>query len=96
MSPRLDASPTPIATSTPPPDQLDHPIDALDLIEGLPEIPRTMRSARSTRGPFPRPSSSDWSRWRKGTHEFAYVRNTLVELNLALVKFAASPLPLPQ
>ncbi|MGH3314307.1 MAG: RNA polymerase sigma factor SigF [Streptomyces sp.] len=26
----------------------------------------------------------------EGTHEFAYVRNTLVELNLALVKFAAS------
>jgi RNA polymerase sigma-B factor len=25
----------------------------------------------------------------EGTHEFAYVRNTLVELNLALVKFAA-------
>lgn len=26
----------------------------------------------------------------EGTHEYAYVRNTLVELNLALVKFAAS------
>ncbi|QPP08518.1 RNA polymerase sigma factor SigF [Streptomyces bathyalis] len=26
----------------------------------------------------------------EGTHEFSYVRNTLVELNLALVKFAAS------
>jgi RNA polymerase sigma-B factor len=27
---------------------------------------------------------------QEGTHEYAYVRNTLVELNLALVKFAAS------
>nr|EIF90141.1 SigL-like sigma factor [Streptomyces tsukubensis NRRL18488] len=26
----------------------------------------------------------------EGTHEYAYVRNTLVELNIALVKFAAS------
>lgn len=26
----------------------------------------------------------------EGTHEYSYVRNTLVELNLALVKFAAS------
>ncbi|MER8045392.1 RNA polymerase sigma factor SigF [Streptomyces sp. NPDC094032] len=26
----------------------------------------------------------------EGTHEYAYVRNTLIELNLALVKFAAS------
>ncbi|MEU9996030.1 RNA polymerase sigma factor SigF [Streptomyces sp. NPDC050848] len=88
MSPRLDAPRTPDAPSaeaTPPPT-----------LEGLPEI-----QAISEIGPFDQVDPLDARALSKtlfarldaleeGTHEHAYVRNTLVELNLALVKFAAS------
>ncbi|MYQ45425.1 RNA polymerase sigma factor SigF, partial [Streptomyces sp. SID4985] len=90
MSPRLDASHTPIATSTPPPDQLDHAIDPLDPLAGLPEIPPfdevgPVDARALSKTLFQRLESLE-----EGTHEHAYVRNTLVELNLALVRFAAS------
>ncbi|MFG2643769.1 RNA polymerase sigma factor SigF [Streptomyces sp. NPDC048370] len=88
MSPRLDAPRTPDAPSaeaTPPPT-----------LEDLPEI-----QAISEIGPFDQVDPLDARALSKtlfarldaleeGTHEHAYVRNTLVELNLALVKFAAS------
>lgn len=85
MSPRLDASPTPTATSTPPPAQLDP-----NPIEGLPEIPPydeigAVDARALSKTLFERLESLE-----EGTHEYSYVRNTLVELNLALVKFAAS------
>jgi RNA polymerase sigma-B factor len=85
MSPRLDASPTPTATSTPPPAQLDP-----NAIEGLPEIPPydeigAVDARALSKTLFERLESLE-----EGTHEYSYVRNTLVELNLALVKFAAS------
>ncbi len=90
MSPRLDAPRTHDApsTATPPPT---HPHG---LLEGLPdELPEI--------GPFDQVDPLDARALSKtlfarldaleeGTHEYAYVRNTLVELNLALVKFAAS------
>ncbi|MGW4193479.1 RNA polymerase sigma factor SigF [Streptomyces sp. NPDC005004] len=90
MSPRLDASHTPIATSTPPPDQLDHAIDPLDPLAGLPEIPPydevgPVDARALSKTLFERLESLE-----EGTYEHAYVRNTLVELNLALVRFAAS------
>ncbi|MFD8915137.1 RNA polymerase sigma factor SigF [Streptomyces sp. NPDC059575] len=90
MSPRLDASHTRIATSTPPPDQLDHAIDPLDPLAGLPEIPPfdevgPVDARALSKTLFQRLESLE-----EGTHEYAYVRNTLVELNLALVRFAAS------
>ncbi|MFI8351485.1 RNA polymerase sigma factor SigF [Streptomyces sp. NPDC085596] len=93
MSPRLDASPTHKATSTPPPDQLDHtidPLDPLDPLAGLPEIPPfdevgPVDARALSKTLFERLESLE-----EGTHEYSYVRNTLVELNLALVKFAAS------
>ncbi|MFI5976619.1 RNA polymerase sigma factor SigF [Streptomyces sp. NPDC051452] len=90
MSPRLDASHTRIATSTPPPEKLDHPIDPLDLFEDLPEIPPydeigPVDARALSKTLFERLESLE-----EGTYEHAYVRNTLVELNLALVKFAAS------
>jgi RNA polymerase sigma-B factor len=83
MSPRLDASHTRTATSTPPPEQLDP-------IAGLPEIPPydeidAVDARALSKTLFQRLESLE-----EGTHDHAYVRNTLVELNLALVKFAAS------
>ncbi|WP_208853135.1 RNA polymerase sigma factor SigF [Streptomyces albofaciens] len=59
-------------------------------IDGLPEIPPydevgPLDARALSKTLFERLESLE-----EGTHEFAYVRNTLVELNLALVKFAAS------
>ncbi|MBT2438569.1 RNA polymerase sigma factor SigF [Streptomyces sp. ISL-36] len=92
MSPRLDAPRTHDApsTATPPP--------TLGLPEGLPE---DLTEGLTDIGPFDRADPLDARALSKtlfarldaleeGTHEYAYVRNTLVELNLALVKFAAS------
>ncbi|MGW4568869.1 SigB/SigF/SigG family RNA polymerase sigma factor, partial [Streptomyces sp. NPDC004561] len=90
MSPRLDASHTPTATSTPPPDQLDHPIDPLDPIEGLPEIPPYDEVGPVDARALSKTLFERLQTLEEGTHEYSYVRNTLVELNLALVKFAAS------
>ncbi|WP_340378370.1 SigB/SigF/SigG family RNA polymerase sigma factor [Streptomyces sp. SS7] len=101
MSPRLDASPTPAATSTPPPvqDQLnpiaelpgprhpDVPAPYDELIPPQEEIAQigAVDARALSKTLFERLESLE-----EGTHEHAYVRNTLVELNLALVKFAAS------
>ncbi|GGY61369.1 RNA polymerase sigma factor SigF [Streptomyces omiyaensis] len=86
MSPRLDATRTPTAPSTArlprPADPTPAPHPALD-------------------GPLDRVAPADARALSKdlfarlavleeGTHEYAYVRNTLVELNLALVRFAAA------
>ncbi|WP_343998470.1 RNA polymerase sigma factor SigF [Streptomyces thermocarboxydovorans] len=96
MSPRLDASRTRKATSTLPEEHLD-PIEQDDmsvvqddLLAGLPEIPpydtvEAVDARALSRTLFERLESLE-----EGTHEYSYVRNTLVELNLALVKFAAS------
>ncbi|MFD5657414.1 RNA polymerase sigma factor SigF [Streptomyces hirsutus] len=97
MSPRFDASPTQKATSTLPPEHLT-PIEQDDadvvpdgdLLAGLPEIPPfdevgPVDARALSKTLFERLESLE-----EGTHEYAYVRNTLVELNLALVKFAAS------
>ncbi|MFH9136251.1 RNA polymerase sigma factor SigF [Streptomyces sp. NPDC017524] len=59
-------------------------------LEGLPEIPPyaevgALDARALSKTLFERLESLD-----EGTHEYSYVRNTLVELNLALVKFAAS------
>ncbi|MEU6947407.1 RNA polymerase sigma factor SigF [Streptomyces sp. NPDC046332] len=91
MSPRLDAPRThdaPSAEATPPPTLAELPG-----IAAIPELPEI--------GPFDQVDPLDARALSKtlfarldaleeGTHEYAYVRNTLVELNLALVKFAAS------
>ncbi|MET9910157.1 RNA polymerase sigma factor SigF [Streptomyces sp. NPDC006476] len=96
MSPRLDASHTQQATSTLPPEHLD-PIETIDhddsgedLLAGLPEIPPydevgPVDARALSKTLFERLESLE-----EGTYEYSYVRNTLVELNLALVKFAAS------
>ena len=99
MSPRLDAPHTRGATSTPPPDQehlepIAHiavpDVDPTDALAGLPEIPPfdevgSVDARALSKTLFARLESLE-----EGTHDHAYVRNTLVELNLALVKFAAS------
>ncbi|MEV3930168.1 MULTISPECIES: RNA polymerase sigma factor SigF [unclassified Streptomyces] len=59
-------------------------------LDGLPEIPPyaevgALDARALSKTLFARLEALD-----EGTHEYAYVRNTLVELNLALVKFAAS------
>jgi RNA polymerase sigma-B factor len=84
MSPRLDAPHVHGATSTP------DPADEADALAGLPEIPPydevgAVDARALSRTLFERLGSLE-----EGTPEYAYVRNTLVELNLALVKFAAS------
>jgi RNA polymerase sigma-B factor len=100
MSPRLDASYTRTATSTPPPDQLD-PIglhdapsagraDPAAALDGLPDIPRHDEVAPDDSRALSKTLFARLESLEEGTHEYSYVRNTLVELNLALVKFAAS------
>ncbi|MET9151135.1 RNA polymerase sigma factor SigF [Streptomyces griseoflavus] len=96
MSPRLDASPTPEATSTPAPEHLD-PIEQDDpgvvpddLLAGLPEIPPYDEVGAVDARALSKTLFERLESLAEGTSEYSYVRNTLVELNLALVKFAAS------
>ncbi|MDG9692886.1 RNA polymerase sigma factor SigF [Streptomyces mutabilis] len=97
MSPRLDGSRTQEATSTLPPEHLD-PIeqhDAVvehddDALAGLPDIPAYDEVAPADARALSKTLFERLESLEEGTHEYAYVRNTLVELNLALVKFAAS------
>ncbi|KND32568.1 RNA polymerase sigma factor SigF [Streptomyces acidiscabies] len=88
MSPRLDASRPPTAASTPPPEQLD-PHD-LDPLADLPDIPPYDEIGAVDARALSKTLFTRLEALEEGTHEHAYVRNTLVELNLALVKFAAS------
>ncbi|MDR3082187.1 MAG: RNA polymerase sigma factor SigF [Streptomyces sp.] len=93
MSPRLDASHTQRATSAPSPERPDHDLvdgSAEDTLAGLPEIPPydevgPVDARALSKTLFERRESLE-----EGTHDYSSVRNTLVELNLALVKFAAS------
>ncbi|MFE4174735.1 RNA polymerase sigma factor SigF [Streptomyces sp. NPDC056909] len=79
------------ADSTDPTDSTDPAnLDGLDGLADLPEIPPfaevgAMDARALSKTLFARLESLE-----EGTYEHAYVRNTLVELNLALVKFAAS------
>ncbi|MEV7795627.1 RNA polymerase sigma factor SigF [Streptomyces sp. NPDC087512] len=95
MSPRLDGSRTQKATSTPPPEHLD-PIEHLeagvehDALAGLPDIPAYDEVAPADARALSKTLFARLESLEEGTREYSYVRNTLVELNLALVKFAAS------
>ncbi|MBT2385789.1 RNA polymerase sigma factor SigF [Streptomyces sp. ISL-11] len=88
MSPRLDEPRTEYsretASSTTPPEQLEPENSGLPVIPPYDEVgPLDARALSKTL--FARLVELE-----EGTHEHAYVRNTLVELNLALVKFAAA------
>ncbi|GAA3885817.1 RNA polymerase sigma factor SigF [Streptomyces lacrimifluminis] len=98
MSPRLDASHTQRATSTPPPEHTDSPeLDqhlpgarVPDALDGLPEIPPFDEVGAVDARALSKTLFARLESLEEGTHDYSYVRNTLVELNLALVKFAAS------
>jgi RNA polymerase sigma-B factor len=101
MSPRLDESHTDQATSTPLPHRSATAIpgpapesaqaqDALEGLHDLPEIPPYDEVAPLDARALSKTLFERLETLEEGTHEYAYVRNTLVELNLALVKFAAS------
>ncbi|MEU5435179.1 RNA polymerase sigma factor SigF [Streptomyces sp. NPDC020719] len=82
MSPRLDES---LDTSAP---HMPHP--PLEGLEDLPEIPPYDQIAPLDARALSKTLFARLDSLEEGTHEYSYVRNTLVELNLALVKFAAS------
>ncbi|MGW1197136.1 RNA polymerase sigma factor SigF [Streptomyces sp. NPDC002536] len=88
MSPRLDEKrPDHLretASSTIPPEQSDPGL------AGLPEIPPCEEIGAVDARALSKTLFARLESLEEGTHEYAYVRNTLVELNLALVKFAAS------
>ncbi|WP_328555153.1 MULTISPECIES: RNA polymerase sigma factor SigF [unclassified Streptomyces] len=97
MSPRLDASQTRTATSTPSPESPEHVdgtgtdgVDGLTGLAGLPEIPPYDEVGPVDARALSKTLFARLESLEEGTHDHAYVRNTLVELNLALVKFAAS------
>ncbi|MGW0121157.1 RNA polymerase sigma factor SigF [Streptomyces sp. NPDC003327] len=89
MSPRLDAPRTPDAPSAHVPSPTPHhPLAELPELPDLPEAPGKVApgDARAlSKHLFARLAELE-----EGTHAYAYVRNTLIELNLALVRFAAA------
>ncbi|MEU6626487.1 RNA polymerase sigma factor SigF [Streptomyces litmocidini] len=87
MSPRLDAPRTPDAPSaTLPPHPVPPVVELPDRLHDMPLDRIAPVDARAlSKQLFARLSELE-----EGTHEHAYVRNTLVELNLALVRFAAA------
>jgi RNA polymerase sigma-B factor len=77
-------------TGTDPVADDDFSSEGFEGLEGLPEIPHytevgTLDAKALSKTLFARLEALE-----EGTHAYAYVRNTLVELNLALVKFAAA------
>jgi RNA polymerase sigma-B factor len=89
MSPRLDESRTPTAPSALP-TPASGQSEQLEGLEGLPEIPPFDEVGPLDARSLSKTLFGRLENLEEGTHEYAYVRNTLVELNLALVKFAAS------
>ncbi|MFI6288886.1 RNA polymerase sigma factor SigF [Streptomyces sp. NPDC051018] len=106
MSPRLDAPRTPTTAPSAPSDRTpaapvlevlpplteEHPPfpDELPIPDELPPIPPFGEVGPLDARALSKTLFARLERLEEGTHEHAYVRNTLVELNLALVKFAAS------
>ncbi|MFD4526332.1 RNA polymerase sigma factor SigF [Streptomyces sp. NPDC058470] len=86
MSPRLDESHTQTATSA----SLPEHSRSLVGLEGLPEIPPFDQVGPVDARALSKTLFERLESLEEGTYEYSYVRNTLVELNLALVKFAAS------
>ncbi|MFF9341088.1 MULTISPECIES: RNA polymerase sigma factor SigF [unclassified Streptomyces] len=86
MSPRLDAPRTPTAPSTP---ALPRPTDPTPALPAALDGPLDKVAPADARA-LSKDLFARLAELEEGTHEYAYVRNTLVELNLALVRFAAS------
>ena len=93
MSPRLDETRTPVAASIKPSAPHETGVTyapGTEGLEGLPEIPPFDEVGALDARALSKTLFARLEALQEGTHEHAYVRNTLVELNLALVKFAAS------
>ncbi|MER5311832.1 RNA polymerase sigma factor SigF [Streptomyces sp. NPDC002773] len=94
MSPRLDAPRTPDAPSAA--VTLDRPDTAMNPSPTAVQLPAQLSEQPLDRiGPVDARALSKQlfarlAELEEGTHDHSYVRNTLVELNLALVRFAAS------
>lgn len=87
QDPRTDGVANAAVPSTP---RADAPAPAEDVLASLPEIPPFDQVAPLDARELSRSLFARLRDLEEGTHEYAYVRNTLVELNLALVKFAAA------
>ncbi|MFD9870351.1 RNA polymerase sigma factor SigF [Streptomyces niveus] len=93
MSPRLDEPRTHDAPSTIPsdPDETGATLaSGFPGLDDMPEIPPFDEVGALDARSLSKTLFGRLEGLEEGTHEHAYVRNTLVELNLALVKFAAS------
>ncbi|MFD3521396.1 RNA polymerase sigma factor SigF [Streptomyces sp. NPDC058653] len=93
MSPRLDEPRTHDAPSTIPsePDETGATsAPGFPGLDDMPEIPPFDEVGALDARALSKTLFERLEGLEEGTHEHAYVRNTLVELNLALVKFAAS------
>jgi len=66
------------------------PGEGFEGLDGLPEIPPYAEIGALDARALSKTLFARLEVLEEGTHEYSYVRNTLVELNLALVKFAAS------
>ncbi|MGW0533611.1 RNA polymerase sigma factor SigF [Streptomyces sp. NPDC003032] len=80
--------PQPQAQAQPQPQPVQEA--ALEGLHDLPEIPPYAEVGPLDARALSKTLFERLESLEEGTHEYAYVRNTLVELNLALVKFAAS------
>ncbi|NEE23330.1 RNA polymerase sigma factor SigF, partial [Streptomyces sp. SID7499] len=93
-SPAASAVPGPRAGTTDSTSTTDPTSDfsgaAGEGLEGLPEIPPYAEVGALDARALSKTLFERLESLEEGTHEYSYVRNTLVELNLALVKFAAS------
>jgi RNA polymerase sigma-B factor len=87
MTSRLDVQ---TASNTPPTTDAAETLEALEGLEGLPEIPPCDEVGPVDARALSKTLFQRLETLEEGTYEYSYVRNTLVELNLALVKFAAS------
>jgi RNA polymerase sigma-B factor len=87
MTSRLDAE---TASKTPPTTDTAGTEEVLGGLDDLPEIPPCDEVGPVDARALSKTLFQRLETLEEGTYEYAYVRNTLVELNLALVKFAAS------
>ncbi|MGW0856090.1 RNA polymerase sigma factor SigF [Streptomyces sp. NPDC002690] len=71
-------------------DPIGDGLEGLEGLEGLPEIPSPATVGALDARALSKTLFERLDTLEEGTHAHAYVRNTLVELNLALVRFAAS------
>ncbi|QES41987.1 MULTISPECIES: RNA polymerase sigma factor SigF [Streptomyces] len=92
LPPHRSATEIPAPAHESVPTQSAHEIaeDTYEGLDGLPEIPPYAEVAPLDARALSKTLFERLESLEEGTHEYAYVRNTLVELNLALVKFAAS------